>query len=398
VEAIFSDWLNLILRWAHITTAIAWIGSSFFFNWLDSRIEAPEDDDKVEGSLWLVHGGGFYNMVKINLAPDELPAHLHWVKWEAGFAWITGFFLLVLVYYAGASAYTMPAEPTGLGIFGTIAVGLGTVIVAWVLYDLLWNSKIAAASPWLAVAISFLALIVIAWALPFVMSGRAAYLHVGVVLGTLMAANVWMRIIPSQRDMVDAMKTGGTPNKASAVQAKFRSTHNNYMTLPVLLIMVSGHYASTYGSDYSWAILAVLAISGASVRHYFNLRNKGRAGEGLWFAAAGVVLMLGLLAFWMGQAGMRSDAGGEKVAFAEAQAIVAQRCTVCHSATPDEDFVDAAPLGVMFDTPAQIQARAADIQTQTVQGDVMPPGNMTEMTAAEREVLGRWIAQGAKLD
>jgi uncharacterized membrane protein len=213
-----------------------------------------------------------------------------------------------------------------------------------------------------------------------------------------MAANVWMRIIPSQRDMVDAMKTGGTPNKASAVQAKFRSTHNNYMTLPVLLIMVSGHYASTYGSDYSWAILAVLAISGASVRHYFNLRNKGRAGEGLWFAAAGVVLMLGLLAFWMGQAGMRSDAGGEKVAFAEAQAIVAQRCTVCHSATPDEDFVDAAPLGVMFDTPAQIQARAADIQTQTVQGDVMPPGNMTEMTAAEREVLGRWIAQGAKLD
>jgi len=397
VEAIFSDWLNLILRWAHITTAIAWIGSSFFFNWLDSRIEAPEDDDKIEGSLWLVHGGGFYNMVKIQLAPDELPATLHWVKWEAGWAWITGFFLFVLMYYAGASVYTMPAEPTGLGIGGTIAVSLGTIIATWVVYDLLWNSKFAAGSPRLAISICFIVMVFIAWALPHVMSDRAAYLHVGVILGTLMAANVWMRIIPPQREMVDAMKTGATPNRASAVQAKFRSTHNNYMTLPVLLIMVSGHYASTYGSEYSWAILALLAVAGGSVRHYFNLRNKGRAGEGLWYAAAGIVLMLGLLAFWTNQAAMRADAGGEKVAFAEAQAIVAARCTICHSATPG-DFVDTAPKGLMYDTPAQIQARAADIQAQAVLADVMPPGNITEMTDAERETLGRWIAQGAKLD
>ena len=395
MEAIFSEWLNLILRWAHITTAIAWIGSSFFFNWLDSRIEAPEDgDDKIEGSLWLVHGGGFYNMTKIQLAPDELPTTLHWVKWEAAFAWITGFFLLVLMYYAGASVYLMPAVPTGLGIGGTIAVGLGTMIVSWVLYDLLWNSKFAAGSPRLAVLICFLAMVFIAWALPFAMSDRAAYLHVGVVLGTLMVANVWMRIIPPQREMVEAMKTGGTPKRGSAVQAKFRSTHNNYMTLPVLFIMVSGHYASTYGNEYSWAILALIAVSGASVRHYFNLRNKGKASRGLWFVAAGIVGMLVLLAFWTNQAAMRADAGGEPVAFSEVQAIIAERCTVCHSATPDRDFVDSAPLGVMFDTPAQIQAWAASIQAQAVLADIMPPGNMTEITDSERATLGRWIAQG----
>ncbi len=399
MDAIFADWLNLILRWAHVITGIAWIGSSFFFNWLDSHIEAPKDDnDKLEGRLWMVHGGGFYNMEKIQLAPDEIPETLHWVKWEAGFTFVTGFFLLVLIYYVGASVYTMPSEPTGLGVVGTVAIGLATLIVGWLVYDLLWNSPFAAKSPRLAALISFLIVVLIAWALPHVMSDRAAYLHVGAMLGTIMAANVWMRIIPSQRELVEATKAGRTPDRAAAERAKNRSVHNNYMTLPVLLIMISGHYAATYGDEYNWAILALLVLVGASIRHFFNLRNKGKEKQGLLFVAAGVVGMIALLAIWIGEARDRMDASGEQIAFGEIQPIVAVRCGICHAAEPNGEYVDAPPKGVVYDTPVEIQTRAREIEQQAIVTDAMPPGNITEMTAAERDLLGRWIAQGANID
>ncbi|MCP4330309.1 MAG: urate hydroxylase PuuD [Alphaproteobacteria bacterium] len=399
MEAIFSDWLNLILRWAHIVTGIAWIGSSFFFNWLDSHIEPPKDgDDKIEGNLWMVHSGGFYNMIKIQLAPADIPKTLHWVKWEAGFTWITGFFLLVLIYYVGASVYTMPSEPSGLGVGGTIVLGLATLIVAWFVYDTLWNSGFAMNSPKVAALISFLLMLLIAWGLTHFMSDRAAYLHVGAMMGTLMAANVWMRIIPSQRELVDATKAGRQPDKAAAERAKNRSVHNNYMTLPVLFLMISGHYAGTYGNDLNWLILGLLVLVGASIRHFFNLRNKGKEKQGLLFVAAGAAGMLLLLGIWLGQAAIRSDAGGDKVAFVDVRTIIDVRCGICHSAEPSGEYVDVAPKGVMYDTPEQIQARAAEIDAQSLQSDVMPPGNLTEMTDAEREILRRWIAQGAEID
>jgi uncharacterized membrane protein len=399
VETILSDWLGLILRWAHVITGIAWIGSSFFFNWLDSHIEPPADKNgKIEGDLWMVHSGGFYNMVKIQLAPDELPKTLHWVKWEAGFTFITGFFLLFLIYYVGASIYTMPAEPTGLGVGGTIAVGLATLIVGWLVYDTLWSTPFAARAPIAAAVVSFLLMVLVAWALPHAMSDRAAYLHVGAMLGTIMAANVWMRIFPAQRELVAATKAGRTPDRAAADRAKTRSLHNNYMTLPVVFLMLSGHYAATYGNEYNWAILALLALVGASIRHFFNLRNKGRAAQGLWFVAAGVAGMVVLLAVWIGEAKERSEAAGDLVPFAEVQQIVAVRCGICHAAEPKGGYVDAPPKGIVYDTPADIRAHAPQIQAQAVLADIMPPGNISEMTDTERETLGRWIAQGAKID
>ncbi len=398
MDAIVADWLNLILRWAHVITGIAWIGSSFFFNWLDSHIEKPKEPNaKIEGDLWMVHSGGFYNMVKIDLAPDELPETLHWVKWEAGFTWITGALLLAVMFWLGASVYTMPATPTGLGIGGTVAIAIAVIVCGWLVYDCLWNSSFAEKSPWAATAVSFVLIVGVAFGLGQIMSGRAAYIHVGALMGTLMAANVWMRIIPSQRELVAATRERRRPDPKPAIRAKTRSLHNNYMTLPVVLIMFSGHYAGTYGHTYNWLILALLILVGAAVRHIFNLRNKGRERSGYVYLGAAALGMLALLAIWTGGAPSRYG-NGPPIVFAEVQAVIARRCVMCHSANPTMDGFDAAPKGVMYDTPDQIRVRARDIALQAVDSDIMPPGNITEMTDEERAVLGRWVAQGATVE
>jgi len=397
MDAAIADWLNLILRWAHVITGIAWIGSSFFFNWLDSHLEEPKDrNDKIEGDLWMVHGGGFYNMVRYKLAPDQLPETLHWVKWEAGFTWITGFFLLILIYYAGASVYLMPSEPSGLCIAGTIAVGFAVLIVGWLIYDVFWNTDFAEQSPWTGVAISFVLMVAVAWALSKVMSDRASFMHIGAMLGTIMVANVWMRIIPGQRKVVNAMVEGREPDAKPAIRARTRSLHNNYMTLPVVLIMISGHYPGTFGHRWNWVILAILFLAGAAIRHFFNLRNKGRMKEGYKYAVAGGAGMVLLLGIWIGGApDPELAADGDPITFADTRAVIEQRCTVCHSGTPTMDGFAEAPNGVMFDTVDQIRFRAHDIYTQSVESDVMPPGNMTGMTTDERAILGRWYLNGA---
>ncbi len=399
MEGVAADWLNLVLRWAHVITATAWVGSSFFFMWLDAHIEPPEDGDEgIEGNLWMVHGGGFYNMVKFDLAPGQLPKTLHWVKWEAGFAWITGILLFILIYYFGASVYTMPAQPTGLGLGGTIAVSVAALAAAWLLYDAYWNSAFAARAPAVGAAVCFVLLLAIAWGFAQVMSDRAAYLHVGALLGTVMAANVWIRIIPSQQELVAATREGRRPDAKPAIRAKTRSVHNNYMTLPVVFIMLSTHYAGTYGAEWGWAILGLIALSGAAIRHVFNLRNAGKMGRSYLFAAAGSAGMLVLLGIWLAGSAAPDGGSGEKVAFAEARQVIATRCAVCHSAKPTLEGFEIAPKGVEFDTAQQIRLRARDIARQAVQSDTMPPGNMTDMTEDERKLLGRWIAQGANTD
>lgn len=289
----FQEWADLIVRWTHVITGIAWIGSSFYFNWLESKFRPPEvARERVEGEAWLVHGGGFYRVEKFAVAPPVLPKELHWFKWEAGFTWMSGVLLLAIVYYVGSggSFLTHPAFE-GIGSFGAMIFSLCVIAAMWVIYDRLWKSGWAEANPAAATFATIVLLVVLAWGLTQVMAPHAAYIHVGATIGTIMTANVWMIIIPNQRELVDATREGRPPQFRFAKQAKFRSLHNNYFTLPVVFIMLSKNYATTWGSDWNWAILAGLGCVGATVRHYFNLRNKDRAGEAYWVWPAAAAMM-----------------------------------------------------------------------------------------------------------
>ena len=289
MDALVGEWLNLVIRWAHVIAGIAWIGSSFYFNWLDAKLRPPSPArPKVEGEAWLVHSGGFYRVEKIDVAPDEIPAELHWFKWEAAFTWITGFALLVLLYHMGQGAFLQDAPEDfsdALGLLATVA-GLAA---AWLVYDLVWKSPLGE-NAGIAGAGLFALLVAASWALSQVMTGQAAYLHVGAALGTIMTANVWVRIIPAQRALVAAAKAGTRPEARLGREAKKRSIHNNYMTLPVVFVMLSTHFASTWGHEWNWAILAAPMLVGAAVRHAFNLRNRGRSA--MWILPLAALAMV----------------------------------------------------------------------------------------------------------
>jgi len=293
---LLPEWLDMVVRWTHVITGIAWIGSSFYFNWLESKFRPPEiPRDRVEGETWLVHGGGFYRVEKFAVAPPKLPAELHWFKWEAAFTWISGVLLLALVYYVGSNgSFLTHPSLAGFGTLGAAAFSLGVIAVCWTLYDHMWKTKWAEGNSLAATAATFLGLVLLAFLLTRAMAPHAAYIHVGAVIGTIMTANVWMIIIPNQRELVAATREGRTPQYRFANQAKFRSLHNNYFTLPIVFIMLSKNYGSTWGHEWNWAILAGLACVGASVRHVFNLRNKGRGDEGFWIMPAAAAAMAAL--------------------------------------------------------------------------------------------------------
>jgi len=401
VPAHLGEWLNLTLRWIHVITGVAWIGTSFYFNWLNSRIAPPPPERAepgVAGELWSVHGGGFYRVVKYSVAPAHLPATLHWFKWEAYATWLSGLVLLVLVYYLGAAAYLVDPQVARLG-GGTgpaIAVGLGSLAVAWLVYDTLCRSRLGKA-PLALGAVLFALATALAWGLAQLLASRAAYIHVGAALGTIMAANVFRVIIPSQRDMVAAMAQGRAPDAALGTQAALRSLHNNYFTLPVLFIMVSSHYPATYGHPRNWLILAVLALVGVATRHWFNLRNQGRPNRWLLPGAAAGLVALALVTAPRGdRAGAVPHAAGD-ASFADVRVIMARRCAPCHSAAPTAAGLAAPPLGVAFDTPDQIRALAPRILARAVDTHTMPLGNLTGMTDEERNVLAAWIRAGAPL-
>jgi len=400
VEAHLGQWLNLALRWSHVITGVAWIGTSFYFNWLNSRLAAPpagRAEPGVAGELWSVHGGGFYRVVKYVVAPAHLPGTLHWFKWEAYATWLTGFLLLVLIYYAGAASFLVdPAAGGGrVAPAAGIAIGIGTLVISWLVYDALCRSRLGT-NP-LALSVVLFALgTALAWGLTRLLSPRAAYIHVGAAIGTIMAANVLMVIIPSQKEMVAAMAQGGPPDATRGKQAALRSLHNNYLTLPVLFIMVSSHYPATYGHPLNWAILAGLAVIGVATRHWFNLRNQGRPNAWLLPGAAlGLAALAVLTAPWARRA--PSSAADAGATFADVRVIVARRCAGCHSSAPTQPGMPVAPLGVMLDTPDQIRASAPRILAVAVDAQTMPLGNLTGMTVDERELLGRWIRAGAPL-
>jgi uncharacterized membrane protein len=387
MEAYIVDWLNLLARWLHFITGIAWIGASFYFIWLDNHLEDPRDpgDTKVGvgGEVWSVHGGGFYHAQKYKVAPPFIPETLHWFKWEAYSTWLSGMFLLVLVYWYGAQVYLIDPSVAELSPLVAVVLAAGVIVAGWVIYDLLCKSKLGDNELVFAVVL-FALVAMLAWGLCEVFSGRGAYIHFGAVLGTIMVANVFFVIIPGQRRMVEAATRGEAPDPSDGIKAKQRSVHNTYFTLPVLFVMTSNHYAITYGHEYNWAILIAISLAGALIRIYFVARHSGKASV-LPLIIAGV-LLAGVAAMIAPRA---TAAPREAVAFDDVRVVVEHRCTTCHSAQPTHPAFPAAPGGVVLDTDAQIVAEAQRIQQQVSTG-IMPIGNLTGMTEEERDIIDRW--------
>ncbi len=389
-----DGWLNLAIRWAHVIAGIAWIGSSFYFNWLDSRLKSPVPPrEGIEGELWLVHSGGFYRVEKIDVAPEFIPKELHWFKWEAGFTGITGLLLLGLVYYFGANLFLIDPNVADIGPALAIGIGVVALVASWLIYDKLWQSPLAKKSAPAVITICIGLLVLLSIGLTQVFSGRGAFIHIGAVLGTIMVANVFERIIPAQNKLVAARRAGTKPDPGPALSAKQRSVHNNYMTLPVVFIMLSGHYPFIFGHAWSWALMLVIFAAGVAVRHFFNLRNKGRTNYWLVPAAVAAVVLL------MFAVAPRTDTGDQaEIAFVDVQAVIAQRCSACHAANPTDESFAEPPAGVMFDTAELIRRNAQRINAQAVLTQAMPLGNITEMTEDERYLLGRWIRAGAPIE
>jgi len=393
VDPYVTDWLDLLTRWLHVIAGIVWIGSSFYFIALDNHLRPPKDERDMEagvgGEAWEIHGGGFYNVRKYRVAPRTLPEPLHWFKWEAYTTWLSGFALMVVLYYLDAETYLIDRDVADLSTGVAIAISVSLLAVAWIVYDVL--CRLLGAQP-LLLAATLLTLVTLAsWGIGELFSGRAVYLQVGAMLGTMMVGNVFFVIIPAHWELVRAKEAGREPDPAANERAKLRSVHNNYLTLPVVLTMTSNHFPFTYARSYAWLILVVLLVIGAWIRHFFNLRHAGRTVWAIPVTAALAIAMLAILI----RPQEESAAGTPPVAFAQVARIVEERCAACHSDRPTT--VDAAPKGVKLDTAAEIRAQAEAIEQQTVQTRAMPLGNVTGMTQAEREVLGRWIAQGAKI-
>ena len=388
MEAYIVDWLNILGRWAHFITGIAWIGSSFYFIWLDNHLVAPQeaaDDEKgVGGELWSVHGGGFYHAQKYRVAPRSLPEALHWFKWEAYTTWITGMFLLILVYWYGAEVYLIDRSVADLSATAAIVIAAIFLVGGWLVYDLLCKTPLGKNDDAFS-AVLLVLIAALAWGLCQLFSGRGAYIHFGAVLGTIMVANVFFVIIPGQRRMVDAAALGQPPDPEDGIQAKQRSVHNTYFTLPVLFVMTSNHYALTYANEYNWLVLVAISVAGALIRVYFVARHRGRTSP-VPIVMAGVILILVAAAI----APKSRAATTETVTLAMIRPVIESRCTTCHSQNPTHIAFPAAPSGVMLDTDEEINAEAQRIHQQTVVLKVMPIGNLTQISDEERDLIDAW--------
>jgi len=422
VDAHLTEWLNLGIRWIHMIVGIAWIGASFYFVWLENNLNRSNPREGLSGDLWAIHGGGIYHLEKYKLAPPQMPENLHWFKWEAYTTWLSGVALLMVVYYLNPSLYLI-APGSELSPAAAIAIGFGSLIVGWFIYDLLCDSPLGK-TPALLGLVLFVLVIAACWGYSQIFSGRAAYIHTGALIGTIMVGNVFRIIMPAQRALVAAIEQNRTPDPVLPAKGLLRSRHNNYFTLPVLFIMISNHFPSTYGSQYNWLILAALGALSVLARHYFNPRHdSNRFAWALPAAAVGMICLAfvtspnrqpaapNLAATTPEQASQAAQqqpqqaverpataAAGDGVAFAEVSNVIHERCTVCHSAQPTSPLFSAAPAGVMFDTPQQMRQQAAKIHAQTIASQIMPLGNITQMTTEERQLIGQWIAQGARTE
>jgi len=396
MEAHLVEMLGMLLRWLHVIAGIAWVGSSFYFVWLDDSLEPPppESDEAkkgVSGELWAVHGGGFYNPQKYAVAPARLPERLHWFKWEAYTTWLSGTALLVIVYWMRAQAMMVDPSVASLTSAQAVGVGIASMIGSWVVYDLLCRSPIGRNDAAVAV-ITFGLLTLLAWVLSRTLGGRAAFVHVGTAIGTIMAANVLFVIIPGQKRMVAAMRAGGRPDPLDGIRGKQRSVHNNYFTLPVVFIMISNHYAATYGHPYAWAILALICAAGVLVRHFFNRRHKGVWS---WQYLGAAAVLLGAVSMWTAPRIQALPPVEGPVTLDRVRSIVGERCVACHSLAPTFPGVTQPPAGVILHGADAVIQNAQRIYQQVVVTRVMPLGNATHMTDQERAVIAAWVTAGA---
>jgi uncharacterized membrane protein len=387
MEAYVLDWLNLLVRWAHVIVGIAWIGASFYFIWLDDSLEASKNS-ALQGELHAIHGGGFYEVQKYRLGPPQMPQTLHWFKWEAYWTFITGFALLVVMYYANAEIYLIDPAVMPLSKPAAIGIGLAWLIGGLVVYEGLCRSPLGKNDAALA-AVLFVLFAAAAWGLTKIFSGRGAFIHYGAILGTIMVANVLHVIIPGQRRMVEAIRAGRQPDPKYGLWGKQRSVHNTYFTLPVVFVMISNHYAMTYGHRWAWLVLVGMTLAGALIRVWFVIRHKGRAPA--WVLAAGLAVII-LMMYLLAPPAAKEI---EKVEFAAVKQVMDTRCVACHAERPSFQGFSQPPKGVMLDTPERIQAQALQIHQQAVLAKAMPPGNITAMTPEERALLDRWYRGGA---
>jgi uncharacterized membrane protein len=391
------EWLAFAVRWTHVIVGIAWIGSSFYFIALDLGLRKHAGlPAGVQGEEWQVHGGGFYHINKYMVAPPNLPEHLVWFKWESYSTWLTGFAMLIIVYYAGADLFLIDRTVLDVDAPVAIAISLASLAVGWLLYDLLCKSPLGKSQNGLMIVL-FLILLAMAWGYTQVFTGRAAFLHMGAFTATIMSANVFFIIIPNQKKIVAAMKAGEAPDPALGKQSKQRSVHNNYLTLPVLFFMLSNHYPLAFATEYSWAIAGLIFLIGVLIRHFFNtMYATGERPH--WTFALALILFIGII--WLssypkvsaetGAASRAAQAFMSDVHFPEASNIVVGRCAMCHTAEPVYPGVAVTPKAVRLDTPERIAEHAREIYIQSGRSHAMPPGNVSFMTDQERELLVVW--------
>lgn len=394
LESYFFELAHLVLRYFHVIAGIAWIGASFYFVWLDNNLQTPpqwKQDKGIRGDLWAIHGGGFYEVAKYQNGPEQMPSTLHWFKWEAYTTWITGTLLFTLLYYVGADAYLLDASKTSLDKVSAIAVSLAIITSGYVIYRLLCQSPLVENGKWFTLIMVAL-LAAYSWGLDQLFTDRAVYIHIGAIIGTCMAGNVYHVIMPSQRYMVAEVEAGRIPDAGPGLKAKQCSVHNNYATLPIIFIMLSNHFAYTYSHPYGWLILVAFFVIGMWIRHFFNLKHQGVYKPQVLVSgfAAFFALML-VIAPWH-VVKTQNNLASEAISDQQAWQIIDKHCTECHSQTPRSELFQMAPNGFILDSVAQAKKLSAFIHTRAIVNRDMPLGNITKMTDAERQQLAIWLA------
>jgi uncharacterized membrane protein len=402
--AVLWEWVEVAVRWTHVITAIAWIGSSFYFIALDLGLrKTPSLPAQAHGEEWQVHGGGFYHIQKYLVAPEMMPEHLTWFKWESYATWLTGFAMLILVYYLGGELYLIDPTVADLTVWQGVLISLASLGFGWLAYDSLCKTRFGDDNTRLMVVL-YLLLVGMAWGYTQVFSGRAALLHLGAFTATIMSANVFMVIMPNQRIVVGDLKAGRRPDPKYGKIAKQRSTHNNYLTLPVIFLMLSNHYPLVFGTQYNWIIASLVFLMGVTIRHYFNSKHA-RTGNPTWTWLATAILFL--IIAWLStipRDGEQQETAlrGTALHYASAEGfdqvtdIVLGRCSMCHAAEPAWEGMHWPPKGVMLESPAQIAAAANRIYLQAGISHAMPPGNLSYMEPQERAAIVRWFRNAGK--
>ena len=398
---IIWEWLSFAARWLHVITAIAWIGSSFYFIALDLSLQKnPNLPKNVHGEEWQVHGGGFYHIQKYLVAPAELPTHLTWFKWESYATWVSGFALMCIVYYAGADLYLIDRNLWDVEPWVGILTSIGTIVISYLIYDLLCKSKLGQ-QPTLLMVLLYFILIFAAWGYTQIFTGRAAFLHLGAITATIMSCNVFMVIIPNQKVVVADLIANKTPDPKYGKIAKLRSTHNNYLTLPVIFLMLANHYPLAFGTEYNWVIASLVFLMGVTIRHYFNSMHA-RSGKPTWTWAVTIIIFL--IIMWLStvpkilntnisKIPKSSERFLESQEFENVQDIILTRCSMCHAAEPGYMGIHTAPKNVLLETKEQIARYARDIYLQAGRSNAMPPANVSWMEKAERALLVKWYEE-----